>query len=65
MDFKLWQAKFDDIKWYDSILEGKDKCGTYDFCDKCNKEEKYPCAHAANRKYQGYVRVAVVYRRYK
>ncbi len=49
MDFKTQQDRFDEIKWYDSILTGFDRCGTYDFCGVCNKEEKNPCARAAYR----------------
>ncbi len=47
MDFKKEQEKFDAIKWYDSIVAGEDRCGSYDFCVKCNKANPYPCAYAA------------------
>lgn len=63
MDAKSIQAQFDVIKWYDSILDGQDRCGTYKFCIKCRKEQKYPCANAMNRYEKGYVRVAIVSRR--
>ena len=59
MDFKAQQNRFDEIKWYDSIVAGYDRCGTYDFCGCCNKEEENPCAHAAYRSRKG-VRIAVV-----
>ncbi len=49
MDFKSQQDKFDDIKWYDSILAGYDRCGSYDFCNVCDKSEENPCARAAYR----------------
>ena len=62
MDFKLWQDKFDGVKWFDSIQAGEDKCGSYEFCEKCKKEEQNPCAKAAYRFHQGYIRIAVIYR---
>ena len=65
MDLQLEQKKFDDVKWYDSILMGEDRCGSYDFCDKCNKFELYPCANAMRRKAKKYVRVGIVIRRKK
>ncbi len=49
MDMKFQQEKFDDVKWYDSIVAGEDRCGSYDFCAFCNKDEAYPCANAAGR----------------
>ncbi len=49
MDFKSEQEKFDGVKWYDSIVAGEDRCGSYDFCTFCNKEESEPCARAAYR----------------
>ena len=60
MDFKTQQQEFDNVKWYDSIVEGTDKCGTYVFCGRCNKAEKYPCARAKERYEKGYVRIATV-----
>ena len=62
MDFKSQQERFDDMKWYDSILSGEDKCGSYPFCCQCRKEEPNPCARAAHRYNHGYVRIAVVRR---
>ncbi|MBQ8428711.1 MAG: hypothetical protein IJX30_01270 [Clostridia bacterium] len=76
MDFKTQQQEFDNVKWYDSILEGNDRCGTYVFCDKCIKTEEYPCARAKARyesgensqnavdKASGFTRIATVYRRW-
>ena len=63
MNFKSRQEKIDVIKWYDSILMGEDRCGTYEYCGKCNKGEKYPCAKAESRYINNYVRVATVKRR--
>lgn len=39
------QANIDLKKWYDSEC-GEDKCGTYDFCMKCDKSKDNPCARA-------------------
>lgn len=64
MDFKTQQDQFDNRKWYDSILAGEDKCGSYEFCVKCRKTEPYPCARAAHRYENGYIRLAVI-RRHK
>lgn len=60
MSFKSQQKQFDDIKWCDSVLAGEDKCGSYEFCGKCRKEEKYPCARAAHRYENGYIRLAII-----
>ena len=62
MDFRQQQAIFDDVKWYDSIVAGEDRCGTYDFCVECDKGQTYPCARAAFRHQKGYVRIAVIYK---
>ena len=65
MNFREYQKGFDRVKWYDSILEGEDRCGTYEFCENCKKSEKYPCARAANRyekQNKGFVRIAVIRR---
>ena len=63
MNLKVRQEKLDIIKWYDSILLGEDRCGTYHFCMKCRKKEKYPCARAMARYEGDFVRVAVVHKR--
>ena len=60
MDYKLQQDRMDDIKWYDSIVAGEDRCGSYDFCEKCKKESKYPCARAKFRYEHGLVRIATI-----
>ncbi len=60
MDYKLQQERMDDIKWYDSIVAGEDRCGSYDFCVKCKKESKYPCARAKLRYEHGLVRIATI-----
>ncbi len=61
MDFKSQQDKFDNIKWYDSIVAGCDRCGSYEFCGVCDKKEPEPCARAAYRyKKDNRFRVATV-----
>lgn len=60
MDFKEWQAKFDEKKWIDSIIAGEDRCGTYEFCQKCKKSESEPCAKAFYRYKNPYTRIAIV-----
>ena len=62
MNFKMQQQDFDDRKWYDSILAGEDKCGSYEFCCKCCKTETYPCARAAHRYNSKYIRLGVIRR---
>ena len=62
MDFKTQQNQFDVQKWFDSMWAGRDKCGEYDFCCKCSKTEKYPCARAAHRYNNNYIRIAVIRR---
>ncbi len=61
MTFKEKQTVFDEVKWFDSIREGADKCGSYDFCGNCYKTEPYPCARAMHRYANGYIRVARIY----
>ena len=61
MTLKKQQDKFDDVKWFESIQMGEDKCGTYPFCQQCCKDEPYPCARAAHRYQNGYIRVAVIH----
>ena len=63
MNLKNRQKEFDEVKWYDSILAGEDRCGSYEFCIKCNKKEKYPCARAEYKYNTGYIRIAVLRRR--
>lgn len=60
MDYRLEQNKFDIIKWYDSIAVGYDCCGSYAFCEKCNKAETYPCARAMQRNQKKRVRIASI-----
>lgn len=40
------QLELDIKKWLESEEKAKDLCGSYDFCTKCNKEPKIPCALA-------------------
>ncbi len=61
MDFKAQQDRFDDIKWYDSIVAGCDRCGSYNFCEVCNKEEPNPCARAASRYQKRLIRIATIH----
>ncbi len=65
MDFNSQQKKFDDVKWYDSILSGCDRCGSYDFCDVCDKAQPNPCARAAAKAnvtlLEGFTKVATVH----
>lgn len=46
MDNKERQNALDVQKWLDSEQKGEDCCGSYDYCQKCNKEVEYPCAAA-------------------
>ena len=39
------QSELDIIKWTDSE-NGTDMCGTYGYCDKCDKDKDFPCARA-------------------
>lgn len=60
MTLEKQQKYFDDAKWFDSIQAGADRCGSYEFCNSCNKKLSYPCARAAKKSAAGAVRVAVV-----
>lgn len=62
MNLYAEQKKFDNVKWYDSIVAGEDRCGSYVFCDKCDKTVPNPCARAM-QKHKGYVRIGVLVRR--
>ena len=42
------QLELDVKKWIESERAGKDLCGSYAFCEYCDKELKYPCAEAYN-----------------
>ena len=63
MNFERQQKRFDGVKWFDSIRAGDDKCGSYEFCGECRKDEPNPCARAMHRYHNGYIRIAVIYRR--
>ncbi len=61
--YKDEQKKIDEKKWKESYESGEDKCGSYDYCSECKKEEEYPCAKAKRRvsnKKRGKTRVAVL-----
>lgn len=60
MTYEKQQKLFDDVKWFDSIQAGEDRCGSYEFCVSCKKTLTYPCARAARKHADGTVRVAVV-----
>ena len=62
MNLKRRQKEIDDLKWYDSILAGEDKCGSYPYCGKCDKDAKYPCARAEYKYNSNYIRLAVIRR---
>ncbi len=62
MYLKNRQKEIDEFKWNQSFMAGEDKCGTYVFCGKCCKEDKYPCARAEYRYKKGHIRLAVVRR---
>lgn len=61
--YKNEQKKIDEQKWKDSYESGEDKCGSYEYCSVCKKEEEFPCAKAKRRvtnKKSGKTRVAVL-----
>ena len=48
------QRYFNEKKWLDSIKNGKDMCGEYDFCCKCDKTKENPCDMA----YQAFTKMS-------
>lgn len=54
---------FDNEKWFDSIVAGEDRCGSYAFCSACDKEDRNPCVRAMDRHEKGYIRIATIYRK--
>lgn len=60
MTLKEEQKAFDEVKWFDSVREGVDKCGSYEFCAVCHKTVSFPCARAKRRAEKGTIRVATV-----
>ncbi len=40
------QQQLDEMKWNKSVEMGKDACGTFDFCAKCDKTKENPCDKA-------------------
>lgn len=48
MTNKELQLDLDIKKWIESERAGKDLCGSYSYCEYCDKELKYPCAEAYN-----------------
>lgn len=63
MNFKERQKMFDNEKWFDSIVAGEDRCGSYAFCSACDKEDRNPCVRAMDRHEKGYIRIATIYRK--
>lgn len=43
------QRELDYIKYVASEQEGRDLCGEFDFCAKCDKSLENPCHRAYNR----------------
>ena len=48
MTNKELQLDLDIKKWIESERAGKDLCGSYAYCEYCDKDLKYPCAEAYN-----------------
>ena len=46
MDRIALQARLDLQKWYDSVENGRDMCGSYSYCAFCDKSAALPCADA-------------------
>ena len=46
MDIKKLQQELDLKKWYESIKQQKDTCGTYSYCAYCDITLEDPCANA-------------------
>lgn len=40
------QEEIDKMKWAKSEEQGADACGTFDFCEKCDKTVENPCDKA-------------------
>lgn len=40
------QQTLDKAKWLKSEREGKDACGSFDYCEKCDKSLENPCDKA-------------------
>lgn len=43
------QHELDVIKWEKSEKEGKDACGSFDYCEKCDKSLENPCDKAYSK----------------
>lgn len=46
MELKELQTVLDADKWYESERAGKDACGSFPYCKRCDKSIAYPCASA-------------------
>ena len=40
------QHELDVMKWEKSVAMGADACGTFEFCEKCDKSLENPCDKA-------------------
>lgn len=40
------QRELDEAKWLKSVELGADACGTFDYCEKCDKTLENPCDKA-------------------
>ena len=50
MNYQTKQDELDVKKWLASEEKGADACGDFDYCACCDKNEQFPCAHAAEKK---------------
>lgn len=46
MELKELQEILDNEKWLESERLGKDACGEFPYCSRCDRSEEYPCAVA-------------------
>ena len=51
------QIELDKMKWEVSQKEGRDACGSFDFCVKCDKALENPCHKAFTKYYKIKMRV--------
>ncbi len=47
------QQELDEMKWKKSEELGADACGTFDFCEKCDKTLENPCDKAYRKFHAG------------
>ena len=46
------QLQLDRRKWFKSEKEGKDACGSFYFCEFCDKQKENPCDKAYRAYYK-------------